>query len=103
MSVSIFFVDSVGSIQATSGLDSGASAPGFGGMGGAPAIDANFLTIYAYIFLFLTGFMASYFAGVMVEGEGKEGMKKAPLIIGGAYIVFFIAQFIVGNMLGGLF
>ena len=47
--------------------------------------------------------MASYFAGIMVEGDGKEGMKVAPLIIGGSYIVFFIAQFIVGSMLGGLF
>ncbi|MGM5483350.1 MAG: type II secretion system F family protein [Nanobdellota archaeon] len=103
MSVAIFFVKVVSSIQGTAGI-SGDSAQMAGlGMGGEIVITTGFLTIYAYIFFFITGFIVSYFTGVMIEGKGKSGLKKAPLIIIASYIMFMISRVIIENALGGMF
>jgi Flp pilus assembly protein TadB len=103
MAVSIFFVDIVGDIQENSGLDAAASAEFDIGFGGQIGITPEFLRIYAYVLLFITGLLASYFSATMIEGDGKSGLRIAPAIIGGSFIVFVISSFLINNVLGGLF
>jgi pilus assembly protein TadC len=102
MAVSIFFVDSVSKIQSSTSIGS-VPIEGMEGMGGTIQITIGFLMIYSYVFLFLTGFMASYFAGVMVEGDGRKGLNKAPVIVGASWIVFILAQYLIKVLLGGVF
>lgn len=101
MGVSIFFVEMVTAVQARGG-GVGADAGAGMGLGGEITITTGFLTIYAYVLLFLTGILVSYFTGVMIEGNGKSGLKKAPFIIGASYVVFIIGSYIINSALGGL-
>ena len=103
MSVSIFFVDAVEVIQSDAGLQGPQSIAGVGTFGGSSSVSSNFLLVYAYIFLFFTGLMASYFSATMVEGDGRNGLKKAPLVIIASYVVFWLSRVLVTNLLGGLF
>ena len=100
MAISIFFVDVVSNILG--GVDVGSAGSDMG-FGGKITISTDFLTIYAYFFFFITGFLVAYFTGTMIEGDGKVGLKKAPLIISASYLVFFIAQHLIVSMLGGMF
>ncbi|MFT4326403.1 MAG: type II secretion system F family protein [Candidatus Woesearchaeota archaeon] len=99
MSISIFFSESMGSFRG----DAGTGGESVGGLGGGDTVSSEFLTLYAYAFLFLTGIMASYFSATMVEGDGRNGLKKAPLIIAASYGVFFMSQYLINTMLGGMF
>lgn len=103
MSVSIFFIDIVGNIQETSGLDASAGAEFDIGFGTEVAIDSDFLKIYAYILLFVTGLLASYFSGTINEGDGKSGLKVAPVIVGASYVIFIISSYFIRQFLGGFF
>lgn len=103
MAVSIFFIDIVGNIQETSGLDAASGADFDIGFGAEVTITSDFLKIYAYILLFVTGLLASYFSGTINEGDGKSGLKVAPAIIGASYVIFIIASYIIRQFLGGLF
>lgn len=103
MAVSIFFIDVVSDIQETSGLDPSASAEFDVGFGGEIGITSDFLRIYAYVLLFVTGLLASYFSATMIEGDGKSGLRIAPAIIGGAFIVFIVSSYLINTVLGGIF
>lgn len=101
MAISIFFVDIVSGIMDQSSVGGGADM-GIS-MGGEIAITSTFLTFYSYVLLFFTGLIVSYFAGVIVEGDGKNGLKKAPLIIGASYLVFIFVGFFIRTFMGGMF
>jgi pilus assembly protein TadC len=103
LAISIFFVDVVDSIQTQSGGIDSATADSLGFGGGGIQITSAFLTNYSYVLLFITGFLVAYFTGVMIHGDGKSGLRSALPIIIASYVVFYIAQFVVENMLGGLF
>lgn len=101
MAISIFFVDIVTGILDNNEVSDNA-AMGIA-MGGEVAVTSTFLNIYSYIFLFFAGVLVSYFSGVVVEGDGRSGLKIAPIIVGLSYAVFFVGLFLVRYFLGGLF
>jgi hypothetical protein len=35
--------------------------------------------------------------GVIREGDGKDGLRFAPIIVGATLLVFFVSQNIIGN------
>jgi len=101
MSISIFFVDIVTGILGKSSLGD-TSNMGMS-MGNSVAITSGFLNVYSIIFFIITGIIVSYFSGVIVEGDGKNGLKKAPLIVVGSITVFIISLYLVRYFLGGIF
>lgn len=98
LAISIYFVDMVSNMQTSVG--GGTTGFGLGGLGGEISITSQFLIQFSYIILLVTGLLASLFMGAMIEGDPKQGLRYAVLIIGGSYIMFFIARWAIIYFMG---
>lgn len=99
LAISIYFVDVVGSLQSG---DSSSTVQQFGlaGLGGEISITSSFLTVVSYIMLFVTGILATMFIGSMIDGDPKKGLKWAPLLVAGSFLIFFVARVLIKLFLG---
>ena len=100
LAISINFVEMVSSMQEKTG--GVVSDFGMGFLAGEVTITPDFLTTLSLVMLFLTGVLASMLIGVINEGKPKYGLKIAPTVIGGCYLVFFVSVRIVGKYIVGL-
>ncbi|MFT4312369.1 MAG: type II secretion system F family protein [Candidatus Woesearchaeota archaeon] len=98
MAVSIYFVDTVTDIQQNSSFGTTSS---LGGFGGAITITSQFIAYVSYIVLFITCISASLFLGTITDGDPKQGLRLAPILLILSYAVFFIARFLTAFFLGG--
>lgn len=99
ISIAIYFVATLTDIQ--SSMDMGSNAQGVTGFGGGQiSITTDFLVYVAYGMLFFTGLFASFFIGNALHGEAFKGLKYAPIMVVGSYIVFIIAQYLIFRLLG---
>ena len=100
LSISLYFLDTVTEIQQS---NAGAlSDDNFSlGLGGEIAITSAFLLNVSYVMIFLTGILACFFLGGVMDGDIKKGLRYAPYLILGPYILFFIARFLMTSLLGG--
>ncbi len=99
LSISIYFVETVSEIQEGTDLDSAQSADigGFGG--GELSISAVFLERISYVILFMTSLLASFFLGGVLDGDVKRGLRFAPYMVVGSFIVFIIARYTIDALL----
>lgn len=95
LSISVFFLDSITDMQSR---NAGSNSNDLVGFGGELVITSDYLITISYVVMFLTGLFACFFLGSIVDGDGRKGLKFAPLLIGGPYILFFVARFVISVM-----
>lgn len=100
LAISINFVKMVSDMQEQT--SSATAGFGMGFLAGDVAITPEFLTSMSMFMLFLTAVLASILMGVINEGKPKYGLKYAPTVIIGCFIVFFIANHFVGTYIVGI-
>ena len=75
---------------------------GMGFLAGEVVITSDFLTKVSMAMLLTTAVLASMLMGVINDGKPKYGLKYAPTIMVGSFVVFFIANHVVGKYIIGL-
>lgn len=100
LAISINFVDMVANMQEKTGTATAGFGMGF--LAGEVVITAEFLTKISIIMLVMTALLASMLMGVINDGKAKYGLKYAPIIIIGCFVVFFISKLFVGNFIMGI-
>ena len=66
-------------------------------------ITESFAIQFAILSLTTTAILGSLVLGLISRGESKEGVKFMPFLIIFALLIFFMARFLIGTVLGGLF
>ena len=99
LAISVHFLEVISNVQANIGVDVGF---GMGGLMSPIMITASFLFKAAIVILLLTTIFASMLIGTIKEGKPKSGLKYAPLLIGGSFLVFFVARIVIGSFIGGM-
>lgn len=100
LAISINFVEMITSMQEKT--SSSIAGFGMGFLAGEVTITADFLTSLSLVMLFMTAVLASMLIGVINEGKAKYGLKYAPTVVGGCYLVFFVSVRVVGKYIVGL-
>jgi Flp pilus assembly protein TadB len=94
LAISVYFLDTITAITVQNAASLSQSNIGFGG--GEIVITSAFLISVSYFVIFLTGLFACFFLGAIVDGDIRKGLIYAPLLIGGPYVLFFVARFLIG-------
>ncbi len=103
LSVSVQFLNILGSIQAqTSGFSTGSSNinTGMGMIGTGVSITPEFMTTMGYIIIIVNAFLASVFIGVLGGGKIRDGLKFAPVIAIIGIVLFTVLIQAVGALVG---
>jgi len=66
------------------------------------SIGSSFVMNYVIIALLTTSLLGSYIIGLISKGNGKQGLKLAPLMIGIGLLIFFTVRFLISSLLSGL-
>lgn len=104
LSVSVQFLNILGSIQTqTAGFGGGdasvAGGPSFAS--GGISITPEFMTMVSYGIIVVNSFLASIFIGLLGGGRIRDGLKYAPLMSIAGMILFAIFSIGIGGLLGG--
>ncbi|HIH38946.1 type II secretion system F family protein [Candidatus Woesearchaeota archaeon] len=100
LSVSIYFITLISSMQSQAGVADASFGMGF--LAGEVVITPAFLTVISIILLFATSMLACMLLGVIKEGKASHGLRTAPIIIVGSLILFVIYRHLISNFFGNL-
>jgi archaeal flagellar protein FlaJ len=103
--VSVQFLNVLTTIQTQSslmsGAGSGAAGAAIGLAGGEITIEPEFMITLAYIVLAVNSILAGIFMGTISGGKVRDGLKFAPVIMIGCFVIFSIALEVIGAMVLG--
>jgi hypothetical protein len=100
LAIAINFLGIVTELQ----QETSASTVGFGlsFLAGEIEITTGFLNKISLVLIGVTVTLASMLLGVIAEGKIKYGFRYIPFLLIGAFIMFFVAKYLVGNYLLGM-
>jgi len=105
--VSLYFVTVMGTLfgGATTVTQTVAAAGTFGLSfgGGGVQITPTELFYFSIASLLITTIFSSLLIGLIQHGQEKRGVKFIPILAGATLVVFFVARYVIGSLLGSLF
>lgn len=100
LSIAVQFLSTIENLQGdTSNIQSN-SQVSF--LGGKLLISPEFMTIVAYILIFINSFLASLFMGILSEAKMTQGIKYFPILLIVTLVLFTLGNIILPKMLGAL-
>ncbi len=97
LSVSIQFIKIITNMQSSSNISDAEFGMSF--LAGTVSITPDFIFMLSVIIIFVTSLLASILTGVISEGDEKQGLKYAPLIITFSFIIFALSRFVMDAFL----
>ncbi len=102
--ISIYFIEVTSKLWAIPGIAS--SSAGAGNMGflkmTGPQIPAGDLFLFSIATIMVTTFFGSMIIGLIQYGQEKRGLKYVPAFMGAALAMFFVANFLIRMLFGGM-
>lgn len=98
LSISVYFVRTIGAMQASAGVAE--SEFGVGILPSGTALSPWFFIQISIVMLTMTSILASMLIGVILEGNEKFGLKYAPLIVTAAIVAFIVADYAIELFFG---
>ncbi len=103
--VSVQFLNMLTSIQAQTatitGVTSESAGSSIGLVGGKITIEPEFMKNLAYTVMAVNSILAGVFMGTISGGKIRDGLKYAPFILVGSYILFTVALEVIGALVLG--
>jgi len=96
MAIAIHFLSIVTNLQPRTGD----VTAGFGleFLSGRIEITTGFLSNLSIVMLILTSLLACMFLGVIKEGKAKYGLRYAPIVMAGSFLVFYLVRHFIGKL-----
>ena len=96
MAIAIHFLSIVTNLQSRTGD----VTAGFGleFLSGRIEITTGFLSNLSIVMLILTSLLACMFLGVIKEGKAKYGLRYAPIVMAGSFLVFYLVRHFIGKL-----
>jgi len=100
LAIAIHFLSVVTDLQ----QQTGASTAGFGlsFLAGEISITTSFLNMVSITLMAITASLASMLLGVISDGKMQNGLRYAPFLLIGSFVVFFLSKKVVGSYLLGI-